>query len=141
MSVSFSGSWKADLQKSRLLGPAPKAILVDIEHSDSRLIEEVLVTKLDGSQDRVVFECPIGNEKATNLVHGAEVSSRSRWEGEELIIESWMKAGQRASYFCDCWSLSPDGQFLTMEHRNDDLAGQICVLERTEARSSLPAVP
>jgi hypothetical protein len=27
------------------------------------------------------------------------------------------------------WSLSSDGQTLTMEHRNDDLAGQLTVLD------------
>jgi hypothetical protein len=33
-------------------------------------------------------------------------------------------------HFCDYWSLSPNGQTLSMEHRNDDLAGQKTVLER-----------
>jgi hypothetical protein len=30
----------------------------------------------------------------------------------------------------DHWSLSDDGRTLTMAHRDDDLAGQVAVLER-----------
>jgi hypothetical protein len=41
-----------------------------------------------------------------------------------------MSLGGRELHFRDCWSLSPNGQILTMEHRDDDLAGQIAVLQR-----------
>ena len=131
MGADFSGVWKADLQKSKLLVPAPRAIVIRIDHSESQLVEEMTVTELDGTEDRLVFQCLINTQKTINLLNGVEIPGRARWEGAELIIESWMKFGQRESYFCDCWSLSPDGQMLTMEHRNDDLAGQITVLERT----------
>jgi catechol 2,3-dioxygenase-like lactoylglutathione lyase family enzyme len=104
---------------------------IRIEHSDSQLVEEITLTKPDGTEDRLVFQCVINGQKTTNLLNGMEVSGCSRWEGDELIIESWIKSGQRERYFCDCWSLSADGRNLTMEHRNDDLAGQIVVLERT----------
>jgi hypothetical protein len=46
------------------------------------------------------------------------------------VIESWMRFGTREMYFCDCWALSPDGQSLSMEHREDDLAGQLTVFDR-----------
>jgi hypothetical protein len=130
MSLDFSGVWKANLEKSKLLGPAPKAMLVKIKHSDPELVEQILISKMDGSEDRVVFRCRTTGDEITNSMRGALVRSRSRWEGTELVIESWMSLGGRESYFRDHWSLSADGQVLTMEHRNDDLAGQITVLER-----------
>lgn len=34
------------------------------------------------------------------------------------------------SDFLDYWSLSSDGQKLIMEHRGDDLAGQITFLQK-----------
>lgn len=43
-----------------------------------------------------------------------------------------MNRGERQIHFCDYWSLSSDGRTLTMEHRGDDLAGQITFLDRTE---------
>jgi hypothetical protein len=46
------------------------------------------------------------------------------------VIESWISVGGRNCHFRDHWSLSPGGQILTMEHRDDDLAGQMTVLEK-----------
>jgi hypothetical protein len=60
------------------------------------------------------------------------IRGSARWEGDELIIESWIRLGTREMHFCDCWSLSSDGRTLTMEHRNDDLAGQLTILDRVE---------
>ena len=39
-------------------------------------------------------------------------------------------SGTREMYFCDCWFLSPDAQTLSIEHRKDDLAGQLTVLDK-----------
>ncbi len=100
MASNFTGRWKADLSQSKLLGPVPKAMTVAIAHSDPDLRQEIVVTKQDGSEE------------------------------DELIIELWMQHGERELYLCDCRSLSPDGQMLTMEHRNDALAGQVAVLHR-----------
>jgi hypothetical protein len=41
-----------------------------------------------------------------------------------------LKAVERELRFRDHWFLSNDAQTLTMEHRDDDLAGQISVLEK-----------
>jgi hypothetical protein len=132
MRINFTGGWTANLRKSKLLGPPPKAILVKIEQSALELQEEILVTKLDGSEDRVVFKCFINGEQDKSLLNGRPVRGCARWEGNQLVIESWMQVGTREMHFCDCWSLSPDKQTLIMEHRNDDLAGQITILDRAE---------
>ena len=78
--------------------------------------------------------------KTVGWVYGWEMLQRravkfSRWEGAELIIESWMRAGEREMHFRDCWSRSPDAQRLTMEHRDDDLAGQLTILDRANDNS------
>lgn len=130
MSVNFTGTWNANLTKSRLLGTRPKAISITIEHSDPELQEEMLVTKVDGSEDRVVFKCRTNGEQDQCLLNGRAIHGRVRWEGKELVIESWIQFGAREMHFCDFWSLSPDGQTFSMEHRGDDLAGQLTVLNR-----------
>ncbi len=130
MSVNFSGVWNANLQKSKLLGTPPKAVSAKIEQSDFKLQVEMVVTKLDGSEDQVVFTCLLNGEQGKNLLNGRPVRGGATWEDEELIIESWMQIGPREMYFRDCWSLSPDRQTLIMEHRNDDLAGQLTILDR-----------
>jgi hypothetical protein len=47
-----------------------------------------------------------------------------------LVIESAMKVADREVRLRDHWSLSADGQTLTMAHPDDDLAGQTSVLEK-----------
>lgn len=132
MTVNFTGTWNANLSKSRLLVPVPKAISVTIAHSDSELHEQLLVTKVDGSEERVVFRCWTNGAQDKNLLNGRAVRGGARWEGRELVIETWIPLGTREMHLCDYWSLSPDGQTLSMEHRNDDLDGQLTVLERAE---------
>jgi hypothetical protein len=130
MSVNFTGVWHANLSKSRFLGPLPIAITIKVEHSDPELQEKILVTKFDGNEERVVFKCWTNGKEGKSLLNGRAVRGNARWEGEELAIESWMQFGTREMHFCDCWSLSPDGQILSMEHRKDDLVGQLTVLDR-----------
>ena|SRR5258706_15226822 len=130
MSVNFTGHWLADLSKSRFLGPLPKAVSVKIEHSGPEIQEIIEITNPDGSEERVTFKGWTNGEQDKNLLNGIAVSGYARWYEEELIIESRMRFAGREMHFCDCWSLSSDGQTLFMEHRNDDLAGQLTILNR-----------
>jgi hypothetical protein len=139
MKINLSGVWQANLEKSKLLGPAPKALVVTINHIDPVLDVEMVFTKLDDTEDHLLFHGLTTGEEVINSVHGIPVRSRSTWIGAELLIESWMSVGGRESHFQDYWFLSNNGQVLTMEHRNDALAGQVTVLEITTSRAGSPA--
>jgi hypothetical protein len=130
MTIDFSGNWSANLLQSRLLGPTPTAISIRIEQSEAELKEEMLVTKLDGSEDRLLFQCWLNGETDRNLLNGKPIRGAARWEGEELVIESRKQLAGREMHFCDRWSFSSDRQTLIMEHREGDLAGQKTVLTR-----------
>lgn len=132
MTPDFSGVWKADLQISKLLGPQPKGVLAKIKHSGEELAAEMLITRLDGREERLLFKGRISVEEVTNVEQGVEMRSRLQWVGNELLIESWVNVAGRQSRFLDYWSLSSDGQTLTMAHRGDDLAGQITFLEKVD---------
>ncbi len=127
---NFSGTWKANLEMSKLVGSLPAAMVVKIEHADPELVEEIVTTKADGTEDRVVFRCLTNGDEVTNSIHGAQFRSRSDWMQGVLVIESWISVGGRNCHFRDHWLLSPDGQVLNMVHRDDDLAGQITVLDK-----------
>jgi len=129
---NFSGVWKLNLEKSVLRGPAPKRILVSIEHQEPALRQRVLITHADGREQRATFVLQTGAE-TINAIGGAAMRTRAWWEEMELVIESRMKRQDREAHFKDHWSLSADGQTLGMEHRDDDLAGQTSVLEKTSA--------
>jgi hypothetical protein len=130
MSADFSGTWTANLQKSKLLGPAPKAIVANIQHAGPQLTAEMVITDADGREHSLVFRGTTTGEEVSNTILGLLWRSQLRWVGRELLIESWVNQGGREMHFRDFWSLSPDGETLTMQHRDDDLAGQTTILER-----------
>ena len=130
MPVSFSGAWIVDMSKSTFSGPKPATMRLTIEHRDPELRQELIITKSDGAEDRAVFICRTTGEEGKCLLNGNAVRGHAHWADHELIIQTWMKFGELELYFCDCWSLSPDGQTLVMEHRNDILVGQKVILDR-----------
>jgi len=125
----FTGVWVLNLERSILRGQAPKRIVMQIEHREPRLVQQIHFTSADGVERRMTFAYETGAE-TTNSLGGAPARTSARWEGEELVVESKVKTPCREVHFEDHWSVSDDGRTLTMAHRNDDLAGQIAVLEK-----------
>jgi hypothetical protein len=125
----FTGVWEMNFERSILRGSAPKRILVKIEHRETRLIQQIHLANAGGTEQRMTFTYETDTE-TINSVGEATARTHARWEGMELVIESRMKTPGREFHFKDHWSLSDDGRTLTMAHRDDDLAGQISVLEK-----------
>lgn len=90
------------------------------------------MTMLDGSVVHAVFCARTTGERVANTVMGSDWQTEALWVGRELMIESWVQQPNRELHFCDYWSLSSDGRTLTMEHRGDDLAGQLTILRRVD---------
>lgn len=88
MTPDFSGVWKADLQRSKLIGPSPKTLVARIRHSGAELAAEMVLTRLDGRQDQLLFRGRMSGEDASNVVQGVEMRSRLQWVDNELPIES-----------------------------------------------------
>ena len=84
----------------------------------------------DGSKHRFEFAGQTTGQQVENVVLGVPWRSQLSWTGRELLIESRVTQRGRELHFRDFWSLSADGETLTMIHRDDDVAGQITVLER-----------
>jgi hypothetical protein len=111
---------------------------MEIEHREPRLVQQIHLTNADGAEKRVSFAYETGAE-TTNSVGGAPARTLARWERDELVIESRMMTPCREVYFRDHWSLSDDGRTLTMAYRDDDLAGQISILEKGSPSESSPS--
>ena len=133
---NFSGAWELNLEKSQLKGPAPRRITVTIEHRGTIVRQRVQVTSAAGAeqQNEFVFQT---TGVATPIAFGGNAGRASaRWHGSTLIVETTLTAAGRELNFRDYWSLSPDGGVLTMAHPDDDLAGQVSVLDRAAPESS-----
>jgi hypothetical protein len=127
----FSGVWQLNLTKSTLRGPAPKEILTKIQHREPILTQTILVVAADGGEQELTFTYDTTGTESTNVtMAGGEGQSRAHWNGAELVIDSVLRTSSRTFHFSDHWSLSADGQTLTMAHRDDDVAGQIAISER-----------
>ncbi|MGD0125453.1 MAG: hypothetical protein ABSF46_08850 [Terriglobia bacterium] len=134
----FSGVWELNVERSTLRGSGPRRIVMEIEHREPRLVQQIHLTNADGAEKRVSFAYETGAE-TTKSVGGAPARTLARWEGDELVIESRMMTPCREVYFRDHWSLSDDGRTLTMAYRDDDLAGQISILEKGSPSESSPS--
>jgi hypothetical protein len=126
----FSGLWQLSLEKSTFRGPAPKEILVKIDHREPTLVQSMHVIAADGGEQRLTFTYDTAGSESTITVTAGEGSCHAQWKGSELVIESELKTPSRTFHFRDHWSLSADGQTKRMAHLDDDLAGQVAVLEK-----------
>jgi hypothetical protein len=127
---NFTGTWRANLAKSKFLSAPPSGIVIQIEHTEHHVREEVIVFKHDGLEERVVFTCSTDGHDRPATLNGQTVRGKAGWVGNELVIEAWVQAGNRELHLRDCWRLTENGRTLVMEHRDDALAGQLTVLER-----------
>ena len=101
-----------------------------IEHREPTLTQVILVTYATGAEERLAFVYETTGSEAAHSIGGNTGLSRAHWDDAELVIESSMKTSGREFHFKDYWSLSDDGGTLTMAHRDDDIAGQISVLDK-----------
>jgi hypothetical protein len=126
----FTGFWRVNFDKSVIRGQAPKQILMKIEHREPKLVQTILVTSAADETQRLEFTFETTGKETVGPLSGGTGRTRAHWDGSELVIESSLKTGAGEFHFKDHWSLSGDGRVLTMAHRDDDLAGQITVLEK-----------
>ena len=125
----FSGMWSLNVCKSTLRGEIPKKILVKIEHSEPDIRQDVLITSADDKQQQMRFTFNTTGAETTNRLGVGVGRTKAHWRGSVLVIESLLKVADRELYFRDHWSLSDDKKMLTMAHPDDDLAGQISILD------------
>jgi len=124
-----------------MVGRPVTRMLAKIDHREPVLEQTVLVIAANGGRQLLKVEFLTSGEESVNRVGAGQMRTRTSWEGEELLIESWLAAGEHSSHFRDYWRLSASGDTLTMEHRDDDLAGQVAVLTRApEARAEFDIV-
>jgi hypothetical protein len=133
---NFSGIWQLNIEKSTFRGRAPSQVLMKIEHAEPNLVQQILVTQADGTGSILVFTYVTTGEEVSQPQAGGSARSRARWEGAELVIESWGGQKDRELHFKDHWSLSSEGNTLTMTHRDDDLAGQVSMLEKASPEAA-----
>lgn len=127
---NFSGTWRSDLRKSTIRGPLPAQMEHRIEHGETAIDHELVVTSECGAEHSARFRYLTGAGETVNVLAGQAVTTKACWDGPELVVESWLEMPSRQLHFIDRWSLSEDGNTLTMAHREGDLTGQVVINHR-----------
>jgi hypothetical protein len=127
---NFSGVWELSLEKSQLKQALPRRITVRIEHAANTIHQVVMVVSASGQEQTNSFRFSTTGSTSPIAFGGNTGETSARWDGSTLIVESTLAVGDRVLHFRDHWSLSSGGTVLTMSHPDDDLAGQVSVLER-----------
>ena len=128
--ADFSGLWRLNFEKSTFRSQTPKEMLIKIEHREPSVVQEIHVRYGNGHEQILRYTYETRGQETTHSISGGLGRSRAHWESSELVIESKLTTPYGEFHFLDYWSLSADGRSLTMAHRNDDLDGQIAVLEK-----------
>ncbi len=113
---NFSGEWKMNAAKSDFGGmPAPESVTRSIKHADPSL---EIKTYQKGAAGEVTSELKYSTDgkPATNTVRGMEAKGTARWEGDTLVIESWLTVQSMEIKSKEVWSLSDGGKTLTIRN-------------------------
>lgn len=111
---NFSGEWKMNSGKSNFAPlPAPDKMVRIISQHGSHL--KIKTTQF-GQQREIVTELAYTTDGAIckNAIRGQEFTGTAVWDGDTLVIESKREAQGLEIVQRESWSLSPDGQTLTI---------------------------
>jgi hypothetical protein len=128
---NLSGVWKANLEKSKMNGPAPSNYLVIIDQQGSKLTENVGIYGARGEQ-RSSFTFNTDGTQSRNSFRGLPMRTKASWDGGTLVLDSNV-AGTRPASLTEKYTLSGDGKTLTVSTvmaANGNNTEQTVVLEK-----------
>jgi hypothetical protein len=111
---NFSGEWKMNSAKSNFAPlPQPDRLVRKISQHDSRL--KIKTTQF-GQQREIVTDLSYTTDGAEckNVIRGQEFTGNARWDGDTLLIESKREVQGMEIVQKESWTLSADGQTLTI---------------------------
>ncbi|MGC9945206.1 MAG: hypothetical protein ABSF64_02315 [Bryobacteraceae bacterium] len=112
---NFSGSWKLNTAKSDFGAmPAPDTRNDKIVHADPGLTDSFTQSGPRGELAAEMKYSTDGKE-TTNSLRGNQIVSIAKWEGDELVIAAKTSMQGADITFTDRWSLSADGNTLTIQ--------------------------
>ena len=110
---NLSGVWKANLEKSKMNGPAPTTMLMIIEQKDS-----VISGKMGSFGQREQRSSFTFNTARPNInsFQGVPMRAKSSWDGNTLVVDEHV-GGARPGDIHETYALSADGNTLTVESK------------------------
>jgi Photosynthetic reaction centre cytochrome C subunit len=110
---SLTGVWKANLDASTFGRMKPTDYMMIIQQQGNTVRETIGDTNMMGVY-RSAFTFTMGTQESRNSWRGMPMHSKAQWTNGALIVDSRI-AGPRAQTLHDKYSLSADGNTLTIE--------------------------
>lgn len=110
----FSGTWVMNVHGSDLAGERPP--MSKVQRVERQGTEFVVTTDEISERGTVhgVARYATDGQDSINDVLGSSMTSSIGWDGAVMIMRTWGRFGNADIMLVDRWSLSPDGQTLTI---------------------------
>jgi len=111
---NFTGEWKMNSAKSKFASlPPPERLVRKIGQNGDQL--KIKTTQF-GQQREIVTELSYTTDGAPckNVIRGQEFTGAASWDGDTLVVESKREVQGMEIVQRESWTLSPDGQTLTI---------------------------
>lgn len=110
---NLTGVWKADPQKSNMGRPTSGDTIAILDQNGGKL--KVLIGQYGPrGEQRMSYTYNIDGKDSYNTIGGLPTKSTASWNGNTLVVDSKV-AGPRGGTTHDEFTVSPDGNTLTME--------------------------
>jgi len=136
---NFSGEWKMNRERSNFAPlPQPDKMVRKISQHDAHL--KIKTTQV-GQQREIVTELSYTTDgrACKNVIRGEEFTGTARWDGDTLVIQSKREVQGMEIIQRESWTLSADGQTLTIANRVQTPQGAFditIVLEKQQTSQS-----
>ena len=113
---NFSGTWKADMEKSDFASlPKPRSFLRVIDHDDLHLTISVESVDAKGKRQTGELRFGLDGEESLNVLGGAQVVGFARRLGRHILVHTSRVVEGTRFDIDEFWTLSDDGLTLTIE--------------------------
>jgi hypothetical protein len=130
----FTGTWRANLAKSRLEIPAPESTTFRLEHREGELrLSRTHVSQ--GNSDTWGIELTIGGPEVESVSGDRKLRCRMAWDGDVLVFDVRIGSGDDEARNVVRYQMANDGRSFTADERYTSGAHShhnVWVLDRVE---------
>lgn len=115
--TNFSGTWEIDRSRSKIVSSdrlIGGSLIQIIQHNEPQ-INVVRITRGPGGDTRLDLHLRTDGVPQVNTVDEQELSFQTRWKRDRLVSNIKPRESGDASWITETWSLSSDGNSLTVE--------------------------
>ncbi len=107
---NFTGVWKLNPDKSRVVGRKMPDLLMRVDHWETSIRQRVLVKGPPEVFNTLSFV--VGSGEIPGQLDGMPARTRARWEATSLALDISFGVGDKVRKYSEKWSLAADGQSL-----------------------------